>query len=321
MTRVGTSADTRVEARVAPGGGALTVTGAGVELFRYVHQPRDPQVESPRPYLHPVRTLDGDVVTVYRPDDHVWHKGVSFALPNLGEANFWGGVTFRRGLGYVQLPNNGSVRHVAFDRVGAGGGESARIDERLRWVTEPGDTWLEESRSLAASLLPAERAWVLSFRTALVNVAGEALRIGSPTTEGRPLAGYGGLFWRGPRSFTGGEIVAPDGGGEAMMGRRAPWLAFVGRHDEVDRASTVAFVDHPGNPGHPTEWFTRADPFACICPAPFFSAELALPAGGELALRYDVVVAAGAWDRGRIARVVDELVLPGDRLPGGRAAP
>lgn len=294
--------------------GAVSVRASGVELFRYVHAPDDPQVESPRPYLHPVRTLDGDVVSIYRPHDHPWHKGISLALANVGGANFWGGVTFRRGLGYVQLPNNGSVRHLAFDAVtidpAACDGGAVRLTERLRWVTEQGETWLHERRRIAAALLAGAQAWVLAFRTELVNARGRELRFGSPTTDGRPLAGYGGLFWRGPRSFTGGEIVAPDGGGEEMMGRRAGWLAFVGRHDEVGRASSVVFVDDPGNPGHPTRWFVRSVPFACACPAPFFSEELALPPGATLALRYDVVVAAGAWDRERVDRVVRERVRP-----------
>ena len=38
---------------------SLRVHHGGVELFRYVYRTWDPQVESPRPYFHPVRTLGG----------------------------------------------------------------------------------------------------------------------------------------------------------------------------------------------------------------------------------------------------------------------
>ena len=297
--------------------GAVSLEVGGVELFRYVYEPDDPQVESPRPYFHPVRTVDGDVVTINRPHDHRWHKGISLALPNVGEANFWGGVTFRRGLGYVQLPNNGAVRHAGFDAAGSQDGV-ARLEERLRWVTQQGETWLEEARRIAAALLPGERAWALAFETALTNVRGAEIRFGSPTTEGRPQAGYGGLFWRGPRSFTGGEILAPGGasGEEGVMGRRFEWLAFVGQHDEVDRASTLVFVDDPGNPRSPTPWFARAGMYACACPAPFFHEELPLAPGETLTLRYAVVVAAGAWDRERAARVARERARPLGLLAG-----
>jgi hypothetical protein len=60
----------------------------GAELFRYVYRPDDPPLESPRPYLHPVRTLAGELVTDYRPGDHPWHKGISWSLPNVGPESF-----------------------------------------------------------------------------------------------------------------------------------------------------------------------------------------------------------------------------------------
>ncbi len=48
-----------------------------------------------------------------------------------------------------------------------------------------------------------------------------AIPIGSPTTRGRENAGYGGLFWRGPRSFTGGSVLAPGvAGGDELRGIR-----------------------------------------------------------------------------------------------------
>ena len=97
---------------------SVSVTAGGVTLFTYVYRPATPQVESPRPYLHPVRTLGGDTVSIFRPHDHVWHKGISLALPHVGEHNFWGGVTYVYGEGYVQLPNNGSTEHHALHHLG-----------------------------------------------------------------------------------------------------------------------------------------------------------------------------------------------------------
>ena len=118
--------------------------------------------------------------------------------------------------------------------------------------------------------------------------------IGSPTTEGRPNAGYGGLFWRGPRSFSGGTVHVPGvAGGDELMGTRAPWLGFTGRHDGHGRVSTLVFVDAPDNPGHPTKWFVRTGIFACAGPAPFFDAEITVPTGAALTRRYAVVIADG----------------------------
>jgi mannose-6-phosphate isomerase-like protein (cupin superfamily) len=287
---------------VQAGDTAITAMWDDTELFRYTFVPDDPQVESPRPYFHPVRTLGGDVVTIYRPHDHVWHKGITLSLPHLGTENFWGGPTFRNG-GYVQLANDGTMRHDAFD-LAANKGGAVRLDERLSWITEAGQTPVTERRRVAATAWPEEGAWVLAFETTLTNVGGEPIAIGSPTTEGRPNAGYGGLFWRGPRSFTGGHVVMPDAdGGDELMGRRGPWLAYTGRHDGHGRASTLVFRDARENFSFPSQWFVRSTPFAAVCPAPFFDTEYPFQPGSSLTLRYDIAVADGALDAAACARL------------------
>src|SRR4051795_8122000 len=89
-------------------GRSIQVTAGEGELFTYVYNADDPQYESPRPYFHPMRTLTGDLVTVYRPWDHLWHKGLSWSLPHFGHDNFWGGPTFTTEHRYMPLDNNGS---------------------------------------------------------------------------------------------------------------------------------------------------------------------------------------------------------------------
>lgn len=278
-------------------GAAVTVGHNGVELCRYVYRPPEPAIESPRPYFHPIRTLTGDEVSIYRPHDHVWHKGIAWSLPNVGPQNFWGGPTFVRDKGYVQLDNNGAQVHRSLTLT------DDTVTQILDWLVSYNEPWFQETRTLAFSLV--DSGWSVSFTTAMTNVSGETIPIGSPTTEGRPNAGYGGLMWRGPRSFTDGEVLVPDGhGGDELMGTRAPWLAFRGRHDGHGRTSTLVFVDAPTNPGHPTEWFVRATPFACVCPAPFFSAEVPVGPGETLTLSYGVVIADGDPDPAKLAKSV-----------------
>src|SRR5690606_20017320 len=233
------------------------------ELLRYVYQPWDPQLESPRPYFHPVRTLGGDVVSLYRPHDHVWHKGIALSLPNVangaGTQSFWGGTLYLRGQGDAQLDNAGSMRHAGFTALRAEP-DGVGVGERLTWVTQAGETWFDERRAFTVTVLPGSGAeesrapagWVLTFGTRITNISGTRIVIGSPTTEGRDNAGYGGLFWRGPRSFSNGSAYVPGrAGGDDLMGVRAPWMAFTGRHDGHGRDSTLVFVDAPDNPDHP----------------------------------------------------------------------
>ncbi|BCY12051.1 PmoA family protein [Actinoplanes sp. L3-i22] len=275
---------------------SVTVSAGDVPLCTYVYRPDTVRLESPKPYLHPIRTLAGDLVSLFRPHDHVWHKGIAWSLPYVGEHNFWGGPTYVHGRSYVQRPNNGSAVHRAF-RTLAGNVLAHHLD----WIAEGGTTVLTEERRLTFAVLD-DVSWVLTFATSLTNVSGEALAFGSPTTKGRENAGYGGLFWRGPRSFTGGTIQSPTArGGDELRGERAAWFAFRGRHDGNDHRSTVLMVDDPANPHHPPQWFARSEEFACLNPAPFFSEELDLPDGGTVGFRYAVVIAAGDPDAETLA--------------------
>jgi hypothetical protein len=293
----------------------VLLTANDTVLAEYVHRPTDVQLESPRPYFSPIRTLGGEVVSLFRPHDHVWHKGITWSLPVVGDENFWGGPTFVSGQGYVQLPNNGTQQHRSFTEradASADAAAPARLVETLDWVTEAGETVFEEERTIAATILDAQTtgaasgAWLLGFETRMRNITDRPIPIGSPTTRGRENAGYGGLFWRGPRSFTGGAVLAPGvAGGDELRGIRAPWMGFSGRHDGSGGASTIVMVDDPGNVQHPPQWFARSEEFACLCPAPFFSEEHTVEPGATMVLRYGVVVADGASDPERAARLAD----------------
>lgn len=276
-------------------GRSITISAEDTELFSYIYRPDTPVLESPKPYLHPIRTLGGDLVSLFRPHDHVWHKGIAWSLPNVGEHNFWGGPTYVRGSAYVQLENNGSAVHRELTALSIDD-ERAVIAHRLDWHTQAGLRVIKENRSLTATVVD-EATWLLIFDTTMTNVSDGPLSFGSPTTKGRENAGYGGLFWRGPRSFTGGIIRSPDRtGGDELRGARAPWFGFHGQHDGSGRWSTIVIVDDTANPNHPPQWFTRRDEFACLSPAPFFSEELDLLPDSTIRFRYAVVVADG--DRG-----------------------
>jgi hypothetical protein len=205
------------------------------------------------------------------------------------------------------LDNNGAMTHESFtgiDQSGAG----ITASESLTWTSQEGAPVIAESRRFSIQLLDDEAgsgtagAYAILFETRMINISGTDIQIGSPTTEGRDNAGYGGLFWRGPRSFTGGEFRSRDAAGnDEFMGTRSPWIAFTGKHDVTCRSSTIAFVEDPTNPGAPNQWFARSSMFACLGSAPFFSAEVPLREGVPLTYRYAVVIADGGADAPRAA--------------------
>lgn len=289
--------------------GRLLLVDGDVTVAEYVYEPTDAQLESPRPSAL-LRTRAGADVTAYRPDDHVWHKGLSLALPVVGPHNFWGGPTYVHGSGYVQLPNNGAQVHRSFEL--GDGDDRAEVVERLDWVAEDGSLVLTEERLLTARPVDGD-TWALTWRSALTNVSGEALGFGSPTSKGRENAGYCGIFWRGPTTFTGGEITAPSGpAGDEARGEPGPWLAFTA----PDRSAGVLMLD---GAVEPNPWFARSEEYAGLNPAPFFYTETRLPQGETLVLSAAVLIGTAdvaAHASGAGAELVAEL-----RSVGPTAAP
>ncbi|MFE9290912.1 DUF6807 domain-containing protein [Streptomyces olivaceus] len=307
-------------------GDRITVAHAatGTELFSYVYRP-EADWEAPKPYLHPVRTLSGGLVTDYRPNDHRWHKGLQLTASHLSGQNLWGGNTYVHGEGYLALPERvGSMAHVAFEEVSAD--DRAVIAERLTWHPHDGSLWAEEDRRIEVRDVDDETgSWTLTWTSAVTNRRDEPLRFGSPTTHGRPAAGYTGLFWRGPRAFRDGRVftartpgpeesaVSAESSDGDPMGTQAPWLAYVGEHDGRNGHATLVFEhapsnDHLGEKGtHPAHWFVRSDPFAAVAPSWAFHEELVLQPGDTLARSYRVTVADGAWDREQVAAHLEGL--------------
>ena len=264
--------------RLSRDGEALTVWAGEVPIAVVDDGERMPDSDAPRPFLHPLRTLTGRTVSDDCPPDHTWHHGLSLAIANvtlasepLG-ANFWGGPTFVDGE-YRTLDNRG--RQVV---------REARSDERdatlrfvIEWRSVRGRPLLEETRKLrfAQSGGSPEPGWALEWRSALQNIAGEPIGFGSPTTAGRPAAGYGGLFLRAAPQLHDADVLLdgiPVPTGEAM-GRRGTAMTLRGG------GAAVTMTASADNPVTPTTWFVRTGESVMLCSAPFFDDVFELAAG------------------------------------------
>ncbi len=287
----------------------IVVNAAGVDIATYVYRPQMPAFESNKPFLHPLRTLSGALVSAYRPNDHRWHKGLQMTISHLSGQNFWGGNSYRHPDGYRPMDNVGSMRHNSFELVDVTP-DALTLRESLTWITSTGQPWVAERRDLRVHGVDVDRGtWVLDFGTDLRNIRGAELAFGSPTTHGRPNAGYSGLFWRGPRGWTGGEIITPDGGGPETMGQQAPWLAYTGKHDEVDGGGTVLVFAGSSTASVPLKWFVRNDPFPGVNPSPAFDKEIVLGPEESFALAHRVVFADRVWDRPEIEAMAAEYAI------------
>ncbi|MFI7582100.1 DUF6807 family protein [Kocuria kalidii] len=207
---------------------------------------------SPRPFLHPVRTLGGVTVTDQQPLDHVWHLGVCTALQDVDGVNFWGGRTYtREAQRYVWRDDHGRVVRVAAHRA------DDRLDEELAWVGPDGTAVLTEERRWTFRPV-REHAWELGLRFRLSPAGDRPVRLGSPGSNGRVGGGYGGFFWRLPACADADVFTADAAGEESAHGSTSPWLAFAA--DFAGRPATLVlrrggdsadpwFVRHAGYPG------------------------------------------------------------------------
>ncbi|SDG66620.1 Methane oxygenase PmoA [Microbacterium pygmaeum] len=286
----------------------VVVTAGDIEIGRYVFAPDAPAVESPKPYWHPLRALDGGLVTGYRPWDHRWHKGLQMTWTHVSGDNFWGGPSFVQGEGYVWLDNVGRIRHDGFSEVVASGPDVG-MSEQLTWIAASGQEWLSETRTHRFPILDRERGyWVLDFATTLRNIRGADLHLGSPTTAGRPAAGYTGLFLRMPRAWTGGEVIAAgDRTAGDLMGRAADWVGFTGQHDDVDGGATVLAFAGTSSAAPAIRWFVRSEPIPVLAPSPSFDQEIVLRDGEELALTHRHVFLDRVWRAAELAELAEEL--------------
>src|SRR5688500_7115810 len=109
-------------------------------LFRYVYESKFDPEESPKPYFHPLRTLAGEEVTLFRPHDHPWHTGLAMTSAYLSGENFWGGPTFVRNKGYAWRENQGRIKHQAWKALRS---DSSSMKELLSCISHEEESGIE----------------------------------------------------------------------------------------------------------------------------------------------------------------------------------
>ncbi|MFJ6081772.1 PmoA family protein [Streptomyces sp. NPDC092369] len=273
----------------------LVLRVAGRPVGRYVTRPELPAGLAPRPCLHPVTTLAGTAVTELSPADHLHHLGVGVAVPDVEGHNFWGGRTYVRDRGPTEPANHGAQRHASFQLHDPDG-----FVEELRWIAG-GVELLRERRTVAAVEL-TDTAWALDFTFSLTNVTPGPLSIGSPATNGRPGAAYGGFFWRARKESTAPDVFTADREGEPEVhGTRADWLALAGAGWTLIFAGATERTRRD-------PWFVRAAEYPGVGSSLAHTDRLPVPSGETVVRRVVTVVADGRPDRADAAALVRKAV-------------
>jgi predicted dehydrogenase len=280
-------------ARALPPVRSLTVDGHAVADYQDGSRIR--AVSSPRPYLHPVRTLAGTVVTDHQPLDHVWHLGAGVALQDVDGINFWGGRTYTREAGqYVWRPDHGSIsvtETVLEQTAAVSGGSGGTLQETLSWKGPDGTPVLAEDRTWSWQGI-SPTTWGLSLEFALSPAGNHPVSLGSPGSNGRHEGGYGGFFWRLPECRS-AAVWTPDGTGESgVHGSVARWLAWSGKFGPgtADGEATLVFVAPRGSTD---PWFVRKDGYPGVGQSLAWDTRVIAEPGNPVRRKISVFIADG----------------------------
>lgn len=251
--------------------------------------------DAPRPYVHPLTTPAGAVLSVEAPGDHPWHHALWFTIKFVNGENFW-----------EEYDEFGTLRTVAVSEP-APGTTRAEID----WIAPDGESVrVREGRTIRAGTVDPD-SYLVDWTEELA-VPVETVLDRTPFTT---WGGYGGLTLRGAPTWTDTVITLDDGvPRERTLGERSRWLSIEGiapRGDDplggAEAMAGVVMLDHPDNVRAPSPWYasTRADTYgdgwANFVNAAFLWDE-PLRVGPEepLTLRYRVLVHDGTWPVERI---------------------
>ena len=261
----------------------VTLHAGGRPVAEYVFAPKLEPTLAPRPYLHPVRTLAGTVVTDLLPADHLWHLGVSLAMPDVAGANLWGGRSYVHGRGYVWLADHGEIEHLGWQRV-----TGDTVVEDLRWLGPDGATLLTEQRTMRAEDCGDGRNWLLTFSFTLTNSGVTPVELRSPAVNGRgDGAGYGGFFWRLPAIDEARVIAGALHDEAAINGSAQPSVTVSGLIDGAPVTLTFSGLDASDR------WFVRLAEYPGLGPALAFDRPLTIAPGAVARRRYQVLVGDG----------------------------
>lgn len=287
------------------GDGRLELTVRDRQVGTYVTQSTAPPVEVPKPYLHPLRTLAGALVTDYAPGDHRWHHGLMMGMPRVGNHNLWGGPTFvDPDQFYILLPDQGSIRHESWI-VGSDDPVAAHAEEALSWFGHDEELLLRERRTI--EIADVLDGWGLRLVSELTNATVEPLSLATPAQRGGSDRGYGGLFLRLAVQI---QVVAmhTESGPVTASGSFSPWLVVHATTDEGDDI-TLGLGHDEDWPVTQPRWVVRTEKFPALGWGVAYDEAIQLEPGASIRLGHRLVVLDGTVEAASVAAALPALAI------------
>jgi len=272
----------------------------------------------PKPYLYPLRSADGVLVTRAFPmdkvdgesTDHPHHRSVWFAHSGVNGYDYWNNEFSYKG------DKMGHIFVTKIDKVESGA-KTGEIDATANWQQPDGKVVLIENRKMIFHAGGPNRVVDFDFTLTAqdtvtfqdekdgvfgIRLASELEEPNAPGTKTQPTV---------PTRT--GVMTCASGQTEAKCwGTRGDWMDYSGT--VAGEKVGIAILDYPDNPGHPTYWHARGYGLfaANIFGRSAFtnkkepSGAMTLKPGEKLRFRYRVIIHPGTLEGAKLPELYKE---------------
>lgn len=265
--------------------------------------------DTAKPYLHPLRTAAGQIVTRRYPmenvagekRDHPHHRGLWFSHGDVNGWDFWANERNQKGVGKgrgeIVLKKLGKVKS---------GKKSGTVEALYEWKDGDGKVLLTDHRSITIYAGGPNR--VIDYEIALKAVPDSKF---GDTKEGV----FALRLVKELDEDNSGTMTSSTGAAKEknVWGKAFPWVDYVGTLDGGKVG--IAFLDHPKNPRHPTYWHSRG--YGLFASNIFGLRDFTrdktkdgswtLAAGQSATFRFRVVIHPGTTEEAGIAKLFSEF--------------
>jgi len=258
--------------------------------------------EKDKPYFHPLRTIKGYELTLERPADHTWHRGLWFSWKYINKVNYWeenassGLSKGRSKIDQVQIKTSKDF--------------SSEIVLHLTYSDSTGSV-LKEVRTLLISAPNLKNnSYTVVWKHRFSAISDVVLDLEKPALHGGvSYGGYAGLAFRGASTLKQPLFLASSGWSTTKdttgFGSHERWMDMTAKASAgTDNLVGLTIFDHQSNPRSPSPWYIwySSGHNLFFMPSLLFDGPMTLTKGKELELNYKCWIHDGRKSKKEIER-------------------
>lgn len=211
-----------------------------------------------KPYFHPLRTPKGHNLTLERPKDHPWHRGLWFSWKDINGVNYWEEDT-KKGLaeGRSIIKSINVEKHEDF---------SAKVILEISYE-EIGEPMITEKRILTIGSPVNDEEYTIAWHQDFTFTEDVRLYLEKPGKHGgEEWGGYAGLSFRGSEELSRPRFIASSGWQNSAditgYGEKERWMDMTSQIAGADEYAGLTIYDSPSNPRYPSPyyiWFAKGE--------------------------------------------------------------